>query len=200
MREDLDAVSAEPITMYYVCSCSPNVTVLLLVFLPAPPINFYPTFRAPAPAQTLCHDDAYTISNSKRLERDGGRMKTHHGGPECCTDVPLSSARKRGLRGWNAHPQSSPVRVIVHDGKVMEPERFREIQSMTRGQATVPRPNPEVHPVESHVTAGADFWSGAQNIVHFANPKKPSAGTNRPKPGSERRGGAIVLDAFSVTL
>jgi hypothetical protein len=82
----------------------------------------------------------------------------------------------------------------------MEPERFHEIQNMTREQATATRPNPEVHPVESHVTAGADFWSGAQNIVHFANPKKPSAGTNRPKPGSERRGGAIVLDAFSVTL
>jgi hypothetical protein len=82
----------------------------------------------------------------------------------------------------------------------MEPERFREIQSMTRGQATAPRPNLEVHPVESHVTAGAGFWSGAQNIVRFANPKKPSAGTNRPKPGSERRGGAIVLDALTVTL
>ena len=92
----------------------------------------------------------------------------------------------------------------------MEPERFREIQSMTRGQATAPWPNPEarirggdLRPtllVESHVAASTGFWSGPQNIVHPENPKKPSARTNRPKPGSERSDGSTVPDALIATL
>ena len=165
-------------------------------------------------ARTLCRDDANTTSNSIGLERGSNGMNKYrdpfHGGPEHCTDVSSSSARKRGLRGWNAHPQSSPVRVIVHDGKVMEPERFREIQSMTRGRATATRPNPEARTrggdlrptplVESHVTASTGFWSGPQNIVHPENPKKPSARTNRPKPGSERSDGSTVPDALIATL
>ena len=139
----------------------------------------------PAPAQTLCHDDAYTTSKSIRLERDGGGMIP--------PDAGSSPARLQPERD-GAPAQYPPTKVL----------------SMTRGQATATRPNPEARIrggdsrptplVESHVTASTGFWSDAQNIVHPENPKKPSARTNQSKPGSERRGGYTVSDALTATL
>jgi hypothetical protein len=134
---------------------------------------------------TLCFYNAYTTQISRRLERDGGGMIP--------PDAGSSPARLQPERD-GAPAQYPPTKVL----------------SMTRGQATATRPNPEARIrggdsrptplVESHVTASTGFWSDAQNIVHPENPKKPSARTNQSKPGSERRGGYTVSDALTATL
>jgi hypothetical protein len=126
----------------------------------------------------------------------------------------LTNARRprcRKCRTYNHNMQRMQLQP-ERDGAPAKqhPTQVLESESMTRGQATATRPNPEarirggdLRPtplVESHVMASTGFWSGPQNIVHPENPKKPSARTNRPKPGSERSVGSTVPDALTATL